>query len=194
MTELCSALEEAGVTVRQTYRQSGNVVFDAPRARASELAARIEAAVKPRLLRPTAAVVLSARRLSQVLADAPPDWANGEVTFTHHLVFAVAPLTAREVLAGRQFDADIERISSKGSVIYWSIRKDARPRSGMVRLARTPAYRHITIRTHAVVRQLDALSKRSVGRLATGAARSPSTRRGLPRVGGRDSTAGGCPS
>ena len=160
MAELRDALEEAGVTVRQTYLKSGNVVVDAPRAPATELAARIQAAVEPKLTRPTAAVVLSARQLGRVLADTPTDWENDEVTFDHHLVFVVPPMTAGQVLAGRQFDADTERVSSNGRVIYWSIRKDARARSGMTRLALTPAYRHITVRTHALVRQLYALTKK----------------------------------
>jgi uncharacterized protein (DUF1697 family) len=147
--------------VRQTHLQSGNVVFDAPQAPAAELAARIEAAVKPKLARPTAAVVLSARQLGRVLADAPADWGNDEFTIAHHLVFVVPPVMARQVLAGRQFDGDTERVSSKGRVIYWSIRRDARARSGMTRLARTPAYRHMTVRTHALVRQLYALTERS---------------------------------
>jgi uncharacterized protein (DUF1697 family) len=158
MSALRNALEEAGITVRQTYLQSGNVVFDAPRAPASELAARIEAAVQPKLARATAAVVLSARGLGQVLADAPADWGTDESTFAHHLVFVVPPVTARQVLAGRQFDADVDRVSSKGRIIYWSIRNDAQAPSGMTRLARTPAYRNITVRTHAVVRQLHALT------------------------------------
>jgi uncharacterized protein (DUF1697 family) len=40
-----SALEETGIPVRHTYGQSGNIVFDAPRAPATALAARIEVAV-----------------------------------------------------------------------------------------------------------------------------------------------------
>ena len=36
----------------------------------------------------------------------------------HHVVFVVPPVTAREVLSGRQFDADTERDSSIGRVIY----------------------------------------------------------------------------
>jgi uncharacterized protein (DUF1697 family) len=160
MTTLRSALEEAGITVRRTYRQSGNIVFDAPRAPATALAARIQAAVKPRLARPNDAVVLSARQLGRVLTDAPADWGNDEATFARHLVFVVPPATARQVLAGRAFDADIESVSGAGRVIYWSIRKDARARSGMTRLARTPAYQHITVRTHALVRELYALAER----------------------------------
>jgi uncharacterized protein (DUF1697 family) len=161
MAELRSALEKAGVTVRQTYLQSGNIVFDAPRAPTTELAARIKTAVNPRLVRPTAAVVLSARQVGRVLADAPSDWGNDEFTFAHHLVFVVPPLTAREVLAGRQFHADTERVSGMDRTIYWSIRKDARARSGMTRLARTQAYRTVTVRTHALVRQLYALTESS---------------------------------
>jgi uncharacterized protein (DUF1697 family) len=87
MAELRSALERSGVTVRQTYLQSGNIVFDAPRAPATALASRIEAAVRPRLVRPTAAVVLGARQLGRVLTDAPADWGAGDVTFVHHVVF-----------------------------------------------------------------------------------------------------------
>jgi uncharacterized protein (DUF1697 family) len=159
MAALQSALEEAGITVRHTYGQSGNILFDAPRAPASALAARIQAAVKPKLARPAAAVVLSARQLSRVLADAPADWGNADAPFAHYLVFVVPPVTARQVLAGRAFDADTERVSGKGRVIYWSIRKDARARSGLTRLARTPAYRHMTVRTPALVRELYALAE-----------------------------------
>jgi uncharacterized protein (DUF1697 family) len=100
MAELRGALEEAGITVRHTYLQTGNVVFDARRAPATELAAHIEAAVRPKLARPTAAVVLSARQLGRVLADGPADWGNDEVTFAHHVVFVVRPVTACQVLAG----------------------------------------------------------------------------------------------
>ena len=160
MGELRGALEGAGITVRHTYLQSGNMIFDAPRAPASAIAARIQAAVQPKLVRPTAAVVLSARQLERVLTDVPADWGNDDVTFAHNLVFVVSPITAAQVLAGQQFDSDTESVSSRGRVIYWAIRQDARMRSKMTRLARTPTYRHITVRTHALVRQLYALTER----------------------------------
>jgi uncharacterized protein (DUF1697 family) len=160
MAALRSGLEEAGMTVRHTYGQSGNIVFDAPRASATALAARIQAAVKPKLARPSAAVVLSARQLGRVLADAPADWGSDDAAFARHVVFVVPPVTARQVLRGCAFDAEIERVSSRGRVIYWSIRKDARARSGMSRLARTPAYRHMTVRTHALARELYARAER----------------------------------
>ena len=160
MAALRGALEEAGIAVCHTYRQSGNIVFDAPRAPATALAARIQAAVRPKLARPTTAVVFSARQLGRVLTDAPPDWGNDNATFARHLVFVVPPMTARQVLKGRAFDADIERVSVKRCVIYWSIREDARARSTMTRLAGTPAYRHITVRTHALVCELYTLAGR----------------------------------
>lgn len=159
MSELRGALEAAGIAVRHTHMQSGNVVFDAPRAPAPELAARVEAAVTPKLARATAAVVLSARELGCVLADAPAGWENDDAIFAHHLIFVIAPATAHRLLAGQQFDGDTERVTSKGRVIYWSIRKGARARGGMVRMARTPAYRHMTVRTHALVRRLHELTQ-----------------------------------
>lgn len=64
------------------------------------------------------------------------------------------------MLEGRTFDADVETVSGKGRVIDWSIRKDARGRSGMTRLARTPAYRHVTVRTYALVVEPHALAQR----------------------------------
>ena len=160
MAALRVALEEAGVTVCHTYGQSGNIVFDAPRAPLSALAARIQAAVEPKLVRPTAAVVLSTRQLGRVLTDAPADWGSEDAAFARHVVFVVPPVTARQVLVDRAFDADIERVSGKGRVIYWLIRKDARARSGMTRLARTPTYRHMTVRTHALVCEVYALAQR----------------------------------
>jgi uncharacterized protein (DUF1697 family) len=104
--------------------------------------------------------VLSVIQLGRVLTYAPPDWGIGDTTFARHLVFVVPPVTARQVLGSRAFDADIEMISVKGRVIYWSIREDARARSALTRLARTPAYRHITVRTHALVRELYARAQR----------------------------------
>jgi uncharacterized protein (DUF1697 family) len=108
---LRNALEAAGITVRDTYGQGGNVVFDAPRAPATALAARIQAAVNPKLASSTAAVVLSPRQLGRVLTDAPAEWGTADATFARHLVFVVPPVTARQVLGGRAFDADIERVS-----------------------------------------------------------------------------------
>jgi uncharacterized protein (DUF1697 family) len=134
MAELRGALEGAGITVRRTYLQSGNIVFDAPRAPATMLAGRIQAAGQPKVVRPTAAVVLSARQLGRVLADVPVDCGNDNA-FAHHLVFLIPPMTAVQVLGGQQFDSDMERVSSKGRIIYWSIRKDARIRCNMTRPA-----------------------------------------------------------
>lgn len=158
MAELRCELERAGIKVRHTYLQSGNVVFDAPRAPATELSAQVQAAIQPKLARPTVAVVLSARQLGKVLADAPADWGH-DVNFAHHVAFVLPPMTAHQILAGRQFVAEIERVSSKGRIIYWSIRQDARARSGMTALARRPAYQNITVRTYALVNQLCALTE-----------------------------------
>jgi uncharacterized protein (DUF1697 family) len=157
MGQLREALEAAGLTVLATYLQSGNVVLEAPRTSGAKLRQRIEAAVQAQLGRPTAAVVLTTKQLERVLASAPSGWAD-EDGFTHHLIFVLPPATVRQVLRGLRFEPDVECVTANTWVIYWAIRDGARGRSSMRKLASTPSYSYLTVRTYQLIRRLHELA------------------------------------
>jgi len=153
---LRECVEQAGITVLESYLPSGNLLIEAPRTRSAHLAAQIGRAVGQRLGRPTPAVVLTGTQLARVLEDAPAQWHN-QPGFAHHVIFLTGSVTAAQLLSGMEPQPDLEQVTPAGSHIYWSIRTDAASHSVLARMGRTKEYRHVTIRTLSTLEHLQQL-------------------------------------
>ena len=122
------------------------------------LAERLEAALRPRLIQPTTAIVLTPKQLDQVVTNVPLGWDEDADEFDHHIIFVDATVTVRQLLEGLYFDPNVERVEGARWVIYWAIRRDKRSHTALTTLARSDAHRHMTIRSYSLTRRLRELA------------------------------------
>ena len=73
-------------------------------------------------------------------------------------ILVLPPATVRQVLRGLRFEPDVECVTANTWVIYWAIRDGARGRSSMRKLASTPSYSYLTVRTYQLIRRLHELA------------------------------------
>ncbi|MGO4860096.1 DUF1697 domain-containing protein [Arthrobacter sp. 2MCAF14] len=153
---LRECVEQAGITVLESYLPSGNLLIEAPRTSTAHLAEQIGRAVGQRLGRPTPAVVLTGTQLARVLDEAPAQW-HDQTGYAHHVIFLTGSVTAALLLSGMEPEPDLEQVTPAGSHIYWSIRTEAASHSVLARIGRTQEYRHITVRTLSTLEHLQQL-------------------------------------
>jgi uncharacterized protein (DUF1697 family) len=127
MAELRALVEDAGLESVQTYIQTGNVLFSAPRTRRDALAARIEAALAARLGPNVTAFVRTRRDLESVLARCPfrPD---DPAVATRHVLFLERKPDAAHRRALHAKAGDVYRFHVDRDVLYYAYPREARGR------------------------------------------------------------------
>lgn len=154
MADLRAAFEHAGFEQVSTYINSGNVLFTAPQAPASELIERCERLTGAATGLDLRVTVVSHDVLRQVIAAAPDGWGDDERR-RYHVLFVRPPATAAELLAKIAIDPDVETLAAGPGVLYWdSSVERVRSRSTFASKA---ADRDLTARNQNTVVKLDAL-------------------------------------
>lgn len=156
MADLRAVFTEAGFEDVTTYIASGNVLFStATRAAARE--DEIEAALERRFRLPLTVVVRSAKQLVAVVDEAPPDFLALEGTHHRDAVFLKAPLTAAEAAKVVQLREGVDQMWRGAGVLYFARLSAERQRSLLSKIAATPAYQQMTIRSWATTTKLRTL-------------------------------------
>jgi uncharacterized protein (DUF1697 family) len=153
MAALRTAFEEAGYTGVSTYIQSGNVCFesDTPQKR---LERELETMLERHFGIPLVVVVRSHRQLRDIVAKAPPGF--GKKPRTHHsdVIFLKAPLTARQVMRVVERREGVDEAWPGTGVVYFARVSARRTQSRMGRIAATPEYKQMTIRSWSTTTKL----------------------------------------
>lgn len=155
MAGLRKVFEDAGHTAVRTYINSGNVVFDAPRAPTADLARHLEGVVRREFAARTRILVLSGDRARRIAAGLPDDWErNGQ--WSCNVLYLFPEKASPRTLA--TFGADPEREEARycaGAILH---------RVGRANVGRSALYRlgndlndAVTIRTCRTARKLAAL-------------------------------------
>jgi uncharacterized protein (DUF1697 family) len=163
MPALRQAFEDAGYGSVSTYIQSGNVLFatDAP---ARSLEDEIEAVLERRFGIPLVVVVRSHRQLRSVVTNAPDGFGSSPATYHSDAIFLKAPLTARRAMRIVELRDGVDQAWPGSGVIYFARLSARRTASRMGRIAGTPEYKSMTIRSWATTTKLlDLLDGRSAG-------------------------------
>ncbi|MFI0484456.1 DUF1697 domain-containing protein [Actinomadura sp. 9N215] len=155
MAGLRKVFEDAGHTGVRTYINSGNVVFDAPRARTGDLARDLEEAVHQEFAVRTRILVLSGDRVRRIAAGLPDDWERNE-EWSCNVLYLFPERASPDALT--RFSADPEREETRycaGAILH---------RVGRANVGRSALYRlsgdlkdAVTIRTARTARKLAAL-------------------------------------
>jgi uncharacterized protein (DUF1697 family) len=159
MADLRDVFAELGYRDVSTYIQSGNVLFSATGA-AAKLEGDIERALETTFGFPLVVVVRSERQLRAVVDKAPAAFRKDPDAYYRDAVFLKAPLTAATAMKV------IERIKPRegvdeawmgAGVVYFQRLGAERTRSKLSKVASTPEYQLMTIRSWATTTKLIAL-------------------------------------
>jgi uncharacterized protein (DUF1697 family) len=157
MADLRAACEDAGLEAVSTYIQSGNVLFEASGRRPRALEDDLEAVLERRFGIPLVVVVRTHAQLRSVVARAPDGF--GASPGTHHsdVVFLRAPLTSRQAMGVVERREGVDRAWPGTGVVYFERLSARRTESRMSRIAATPEYQRMTIRSWSTTTKLLAL-------------------------------------
>jgi uncharacterized protein (DUF1697 family) len=155
MTELRAAFEEVGHLDVETFIASGNVLFRAARQSRDELANAIESHLSRRFGIELKVVLLTAAQLRRVIEGAPDGF--GADTDRCDVVFLRKPLTVKKALARVETRDGVDRVWEGSGVLYFARLKAKASTTRLSKIAVTPEYQNMTIRSWSTTRKLGAL-------------------------------------
>ena len=98
MADLKTCFEASGFDAVLTYIQSGNVVFGAPDAEPTQIAARIEDALAETFGVSVAVLVCDHARLKAIVEGAPTGFGADPGIYRYNVIFMMCSATADELL------------------------------------------------------------------------------------------------
>ncbi|HEX6947934.1 MAG TPA: DUF1697 domain-containing protein [Acidimicrobiia bacterium] len=153
MTELRETLEEGGYESVRTYIQSGNVLFESPRPR-SEIEEHIEGLLEARFGIPLLVVVRSHSQMRKTVERAPEGFGTKPDLYYSDALFLKAPLTSKQVMDVVEIREGVDAAWPGDGVVYFQRLGAERTKSKLNRIASTPEYKLITIRSWATTTKL----------------------------------------
>jgi len=159
MVSLRAAFERMGFTEVQTFIQSGNVVFSSRLASKAKLTQTIENALSEAFGYASPVVVVSAREIELVVAQAPSGFGKAPDRYRYDVVFVKEPLTAGEVLEQVPLKPGVDAAHAGEHALYLSKLIGKAAQSRLSQLAQRPVYKSITIRNwNTTTRLLELVS------------------------------------
>ncbi len=152
MADLRAALEAMGFTDVETYIQSGNALFRAPRQRRDELAARIESGLGRRFDTGLKVVLLTKGQLKAVIEGAPRGF--GAESHLCDVIFLRKPLTVKKAFSVLEFRPDVDSAWPGPGVIYFSRLASRASGSRLSNFVMLPEYQNVTIRSWSTTTKL----------------------------------------
>jgi uncharacterized protein (DUF1697 family) len=159
MAELRAAFEDLGHADVTTFIASGNVLFRAPRQSREKLASRIESHLSRRFGTELKVVLLTDAQLRGVIEDAPGGF--GAESDRCDVVFLRKPLTVKGALARVETREGVDRVWEGKGVLYFARLKAKASTSRLSKIAVTPEYKNMTIRSWSTTKKLHALLESS---------------------------------
>ena len=156
MAALRSTMEDGGYEGVRTYIASGNVLFESDRP-AKGLEDHIEELLEARFGVPLVVAVRSERQLRAVVAKAPKGFGTEPTKYHSDAVFLKGPLTAAKAMGVVEMKEGVDDAWPGTGVIYFRRLSAKRTASRMGRIAGTPEYQLMTIRSWQTVMKLLAL-------------------------------------
>ncbi len=165
MADLKRSFERLGCEDVRTLIASGNVVFRSalPRAR---LERRLEAALSKEYGYESRLVLRTLPELERLVAGAPKGWGMDKGR-RYNVCFLRPAVDSREVLDGLEPKPELEQVTWRPGVLFWTARFADLTRTSMVKLASKPLYQQMTVRNWNTTRKVLALMQaveRSAGR------------------------------
>ncbi len=156
MADLREAFEADGYEAVSTYIQSGNVLFESY-ARRDSLEQDLEAMLERRLGVPLVVVLRTHHQLRHVVEKAPAGFGGQPDAYHSDVIFLKAPLSSQLAMRVVDLREGVDQAWPGTGVIYFARLSGRRAQSRMGRIAGTPEYRQMTIRSWSTTTKLLAL-------------------------------------
>ncbi len=160
MADLRAAFEDAGYEAVSTYIQSGNVLFESDRPRAS-LERRIETMLEGAFGLSLVVVVRSHRQLRNVVDRAPDSFGAKPDTYHSDVIFLKAPLSSSQALQAVDLREGVDQAWPGTGVLYFARLSERLSQSRLSRITGTKQYQNMTIRNwNTTTKLLNLLDER----------------------------------
>ncbi len=159
MVALREAFDLLGFTGVATYIQSGNVVFTATSGTKTGLTKKIESALAKTFAYDSKVVVISAKELAAVVAEAPPAFGEKPARYRYDVLFVKPPLQARAALAEVPTAPGVDEVHAGTHALYFRRVTAQATKSRLSRLVQKPIYKNLTIRNWNTTVKLLAMTE-----------------------------------
>jgi uncharacterized protein (DUF1697 family) len=146
MVALREAFEAMGFTDVATYIQSGNVVFSAKATSKPKLTATIEDALSMTFGYASKVVIVSAKELEAVVAEAPPKFGAEPQRYRYDVLFVKPPLTAKKALPEVPAKPGVDDASAGSHALYFRRLVAKATQSHLPKVTQRSIYESLTIR------------------------------------------------
>lgn len=161
MVALREAFEALGYTAVATYIQSGNVVFTAKAGAKAALTKTIEAALAKSFGYEAKVVVVSAKDLAAVVAEAPNGFGKQLTRYRYDVVFVKPPLKTRTAAKDFELAPGVDEMGIGKHAVYFRRLTAKATRSRLSRIVQKPVYKSLTIRNWNTTVKLLAMVEKS---------------------------------
>jgi uncharacterized protein (DUF1697 family) len=159
MTRLKATFEALGLTDVKSYINSGNIIFVDSRP-AKTLVPLLEAAIAEDFGFAVKVLLRDAKNIATVAKALPKHWVNNAATKCD-VMFLWESYDSPKVLEQITIKPDIDEVKYVPGAILWRVDKPLVTRSGMMRIAGSELYQHMTIRNANTLRKLHNLMQDS---------------------------------
>ncbi len=158
MAALKGVFETVGHAEVRTYINSGNVVFDAPRARVADLATELEAAIETEFGVAVRVLVLRGSAVVKIADELPDDWVNDDES-SCNVLYLLPERASPKALDAFEVDPAHEEARYCAGAILSRVDRSHVSRSALHKLISTDRdlYMHVTIRNCNTARKLAAM-------------------------------------
>ena len=158
MPALKEVFERVGHADVRTYINSGNVVFDAPRARAADLAEALEAAIEGEFGFGVRVLVLRGSAVVKIAEALPDDWVNDDRS-SCNVLYLLPERASPRALDAFDVNPPHEEARYCAGAILSRVDRSYLGRSALHKLASTnrDLYAYVTIRNCNTARKLAAM-------------------------------------
>jgi len=157
MAAIKGALVALGLSDVRTYINSGNVIFSTRASDAQRLTARIEKALEQHTGMAIKLLVMDHVTLKQIVDAIPDGWVDDKTMRTYVLLLW-KELDDRTILDRLPIKPGIDELKYTPGAVVWRVDRENVGRSHMNRIAGTPMYKKITIRSANTMRKLSQLT------------------------------------
>jgi len=157
MASIKKALVELGLADVRTHINSGNVIFSSRSSDTRRLAARIEKALEEGTGLPIKVLVMDHKALRKLVGAIPPKWVDDKTMRTYVLLLW-KELDNRKILERLPARPGVDNLRYEPGAVIWNVDRKDIAKSRMNRMAGTPDYKQITIRSANTMRKLNELT------------------------------------
>ena len=145
MPRLRAILEDLGYNKVSTYINSGNAFFETSDTDHRQIESKIEQAITKEFGHRLHVVVRNLDDIENIINNLPPDWHLTEDKKCN-VIFLRHNIDNKGILDGLNPKAGIEEIFYHPGVLLWSANTSDLTKSEMIKLAKSPLYKDMTVR------------------------------------------------